>query len=116
MVNQSVSVAPGFVEVAVHAVALNFKDVLNVLVPDDISYSGQVKTVDLPLPGGEFSGVVTRISEKESSFSAGDKVYGMGTGLLQSKQVVPTNYIGRMPFGFSFNEVSALSTVFLTVL
>ena len=47
------------VEVSVRAVGLNFKDVLNVLVPDEAAYVGYEVP---PLPGSDFSGVVTKVS------------------------------------------------------
>ena len=39
------------VEVSVHAVSLNFKDVLNVILPEDAAYFGHGTP---PLPGSEF--------------------------------------------------------------
>ena len=43
------------VEVRANAVSLDFKDVLNVLVPDKSAYVGYETC---PLPGGDFAGVV----------------------------------------------------------
>ena len=43
------------VEVSVHALSLNFKDVLNVILPDKAAYAERA------LPGSDFSGVVTAV-------------------------------------------------------
>ena len=110
---QHVNVPPDFVEIAVHAVALNFKDVINVLVPEDAAYVGFDTP---PLPGSDFAGVVTRIPEIEPFHSVGDKVYGMSFDMLKSKKLVSTGSIAKMPLGILFVEASALPMVFLTVL
>ena len=69
------------VEIDVHAVGLNFKDVLNVLVPIDAAYLGFVA---LPPPGSDFAGVVTRLAatNNDHSFAIGDKVYGLAFAML----------------------------------
>ena len=54
-----VSIPNKSVEVSVHAVGLNFKDVLNVLIPNEAEYAG---FDTLPLPGSDFAGIVTAIT------------------------------------------------------
>ena len=56
-----------------HAVGLNFKDVLNVLLSDRAAYVGYDTP---PLPGSDFAGVVIRV-DTESQFVVGEKVYGL---------------------------------------
>ena len=109
------SIPDGSVEVAVHAVGLNFKDVLNVLVPNDAAYLGFDTP---PLPGSDFAGIVTRIPETStgSPFAIGDKVYGLSFDMLRSRSIVPVNSIAKVPSCLSFEEASALPMVFLTVL
>ena len=106
------------VEVKVHAVGLNFKDVLNVILPDEAAYEG----FDVPpLPGADFAGVVTAIpsskidTETTCGFSVGDKVYGLSFDMLRSRARVSTGSIARMPSNLSFEEASALPMVFMTV-
>ena len=98
-----------------HAVGLNFKDVLNVLVPVDAAYLG---FDDPPLPGSDFAGVVTRLAatNNDHSFAIGDKVYGLAFDMLRSKKCVSVDSIAKIPMGLSFEEASALPMVFLTVL
>ena len=111
----SSSIPDGSVEVAVRTVGLNFKDVLNVLVPNEAAYLGFDTP---PLPGSDFAGVVTRIpaTNTKPPFSVGDKVYGIGLNMLRSKNHVSVDLIGKIPSGLSFEEASALPMVFLTVL
>ena len=108
----------GAVEVRVHAVSLNFKDVLNVLVPDESAYVGYETP---PLPGGDFAGVVTAIPTESSPdeacpFSVGDKVYGLSFDMLRSKALVSTDSIAKMPCDLSFEEACTFPMVFLTVM
>eukprot|EP00957_Ditylum_brightwellii_P002409 184757-Ditylum_brightwellii.AAC.1 len=71
---QTDSLPEGTVEVEVFAVGLNFKDVLNVLVPDEAGYSG---VNGVPLPGSDFSGVVTKVSCcKEKNNDGGSLLVG----------------------------------------
>ena len=103
------------VEIDVHAVGLNFKDVLNVLVPVDAAYLG----FDVPpLPGSDFAGTVTGLAATNNnhSFAIGDKVYGLAFDMLRSKKCVSVDSIAKMPMGLSFEAASALPMVFLTVL
>ena len=58
---------------------LNFKDVVNVLLPDKIAYVGY-DTPTLPVSG--FAGMVTKIlsdanPEEACAFSVGNKIYGL---------------------------------------
>ena len=98
-----------------HAVGLNFKDVLNVLVPVDAAYLGFDTP---PLPGSDFAGMVTRLpaTNNNHSFAIGGKVYGLAFGMLRSKSFVSVDSIAKMPMGLSFEAASALPMVFLTVL
>ena len=113
-------VPEGAVEVRVHAVSLNFKDVLNVLIPDESAYVGYETP---PLPGGDFAGVVTAIpraaspdADQACPFSVGDKVYGLSVDMLRSKAYVSTDCISKMPCGLSFEEACTFPMVFLTVM
>ena len=113
--SDSTSIPDGCVEVAVHSVGLNFKDVLNVLVPDESAYIGFDSP---PLPGSDFAGTVmaTPSSSTDPSFVVGDRVYGLGFGMLRSKKIVSVDSIAKIPSCLSFEEASALPTVFLTVI
>jgi len=105
----------GTVEIDVYAVGLNFKDVLNVLVPQEAAYLGFDAP---PLPGSDFAGVVTGIPDSNDGypFAIGDKVYGLGFDMLRSKSLVSIDSIAKLPLGLSFEAASALPMVFLTVL
>ena len=102
------------VQVQVRAVGLNFKDVLNVLMPDEAAYVGET-----PLPGTDFAGVVTALpAAHRSDLAVGDAVYGMcmePSWMLRSQAVVRESTMARMPRGVSFEEAAHMPMVFLTV-
>ena len=77
-----VVIPEGAVEVRVHAVSLNFKDVLNVLLPDESAYVGYETP---PLPGGDFAGVVTAIPSATSNTMQERR--GIGWNLSQIGQL-----------------------------
>ncbi|KAL9188495.1 LOW QUALITY PROTEIN: hypothetical protein ACHAXT_006873 [Thalassiosira profunda] len=107
-------VPEGSVEVAVHAVSINFKDVLNVLVPNEAAYVGFDTP---PLPGSDFAGIVTRVpNTADTPVKVGDRVYGLDFGMLRSKGFAPVDSIAKIPASLSFEDASALPMVFLTVL
>ena len=104
------------VEVSVHATGLNFKDVLNVVMPDSEELYVVSKS-KAPPPGAEFAGIVTVVptSSNDCPFAVGDRVYGTGLDMFRSKARVLTNSIAKMPKCLSFEEASTLPVVFMTV-
>ncbi|KAL7554746.1 hypothetical protein ACHAWF_018278 [Thalassiosira exigua] len=114
---EATEIPNGNVEIGVHATGLNFKDVLNVLYPDESSLNVFSKEKKKTTPGLEFAGIVTRVpsSDENCSYSVGDRVFGIGTeGMIRSKAVVSTNYIAKIS-DVSFEEAATLPIVFLTV-
>ena len=106
---------PSMVAVQVHAVGLNFKDLLNVMVPDGSGFIGEV-----PLPGTDFAGVVTAIPQDggggggSGGFEVGDRVFGLclqREGMLRSRAMVRTDTLTKMPKGWSMEDASVLPTV-----
>ena len=107
----------GRLAVRVYAVGLNFKDVLNVLVPEEAAY-----VMDVPLPGADFAGVVTAVPNNHynstSEYRVGDRVFGMAfekDGMLRSHGTVSTACLAKMPREWSFEEAAQTPMVFLTV-
>ena len=107
------------VQVRVCAVGLNFKDVLNVLMPDEAAYLGEV-----PLPGADFAGVVTALPKCEhddhddAHLAVNDRVFGMcmeGSGMLRSQATVYRSCVAKMPRGVTFEEAAVMPMVFMTV-
>ena len=92
--------APGDVIVAVRAVGLNFRDVLNVLG----MYPG-----DPGLPGSDFAGVVAR------GPGAGRAVFGLTTGALASHTAASPLTVAPLPPHVSFEDGAAAPTVQVTV-
>jgi len=114
---------PAMVGVQVHAVGLNFKDLLNVMMPDGSGFIGEV-----PLPGTDFAGVVTAVprggdddsggggggGDGGGNFKVGDRVFGLclqKQGMLRSKAMVRTDTLAKMPKGWSMEDASVLPTV-----
>ena len=104
-------------EVKVCAVGLNFKDLLNALLPDEAAYIGD----SIPLPGADFAGKIMMVPQgrEVSEETLGTNVWGLssarGKGMLRSRAVVSLSSMGRMPHGMSFEEAGHIPMVFATV-
>ena len=98
---------PGFgeVEVAVHAVGLNFKDVLMAMNV----YAGQYDPF-----GQECAGRVTAVGEGVSHLKIGDAVFGPLMRSFATYTSGRSELLTKIPEGMSFETVAALPTVFLT--
>ena len=95
--------------IAVHAVGLNFRDVLNVL---DM-YPG-----DPGPPGGDFSGVVVNTPPSlplNSILGIGVSVFGLASGCLGTHTVTSVDATAPVPGQLSHSEASTLPTVYVTV-
>lgn len=100
------ALSPDEVEVEVHAVGLNFRDVLDSLglYPGDAG----------PL-GFDGSGIVTRVGSEVKNLKPGDSVLGMMSGSLARKTYANRETLTLKPSTLSFEEAATLPTVFLTV-
>lgn len=99
---------PGAVEVAVHASALNFSDVMKALglypgLPD-----GPVSL------GLEFAGRITRVGTDVASCQVGDAVLGLAPFSFASDVIADARYIVKMPAGMTFEEAATLPVAYLT--
>jgi polyketide synthase 7 len=95
----------GQVRIAVHAVGVNFRDVLVALgmVPDQA-----------PVLGGEGAGTVVEVGPGVTGLAVGDRVMGLfGAG---SMAVVDQRLIVVVPQGWSFAEAASVPVAFLTAL
>ena len=93
--------------VQVHAVGVNFRDVLNVLG----MYPG-----DPGAPGADCSGVVMAVASgvENPSLRPGDAVFGIAPGSLGSCVITDSSNIVRMPPQLTFHEAASVPTVMLT--
>jgi acyl transferase domain-containing protein/acyl carrier protein len=110
------SPGPGEVEIAVRAVGLNFRDVLNALgmLKEYTEQMGITDATKLPF-GGECSGVVVAIGENVSHLQIGDAVIAAQTiGSFASFVIVRSEFIVRKPENLSFEEAATIPTAFLT--
>jgi len=96
----------GRVFIAVKAVGINFRDVLNVLG----MYPG-----DPGPPGGDCAGVVISVGPNSSGLKPGDAVFGLAGGCLGSHVDASANTLVPMPATLSFESASTTPTVFITV-
>ena len=93
--------------VAVKAIGVNFRDVLNVLG----MYPG-----DPGPPGGDCAGVVVKTgSKKDNQFSVGQRVFGLSPGSMGSHVISSTKTMVNLPENLGFDEAATLPTVFTTV-
>jgi myxalamid-type polyketide synthase MxaB len=107
---------PNEVEIAVRAVGLNFRDVLNALgmLKDFTEQMGITDTAELPF-GGECAGVVTAIGTEVSHLRVGDAVIAaQALGSLASHVTVPAAFVVPKPAAMSFEAAATIPTTFLT--
>ncbi|GHF47154.1 type I polyketide synthase [Streptomyces morookaense] len=105
---------PGEVVLAVHAAALNYRDVMQaagVLPPVEAAQ----RLTRQPGPGMECSGTVTAVGPGVTSVAVGDRVFGLAPGTFASHTVTTEHALGRMPAGMTFPEAATLPVVLLTV-
>ena len=96
---------PGEVEVQVHAVGLNFRDVLNAL--------GLYPGPPMPL-GNECAGVVVAVGPGVSGVQPGDPVIAMAGGAFRSFVTTPQEFVFRMPPRLTFEQAASVPTVDMT--
>jgi acyl transferase domain-containing protein/NADPH:quinone reductase-like Zn-dependent oxidoreductase/NAD(P)-dependent dehydrogenase (short-subunit alcohol dehydrogenase family)/acyl carrier protein len=96
---------PGEVEIRVHATALNFRDVMNVmgLYPGDPG----------PL-GGECAGEIAAVGEGISQFAVGDAVVAIAPGSFAGYVTVREEWVAPKPARMSFDEAVTLPVAFIT--
>jgi NADPH:quinone reductase-like Zn-dependent oxidoreductase/acyl carrier protein len=97
--------SPGYVQVAVEAAGLNFRDVLNVLG----LYPGDPGPV-----GGEMSGVVTAVGDGADGFEVGQRVFGFSPGAFASRVNAPFLFLAAQPARLSAVEAATLPAAMLT--
>ena len=96
----------GYVQVAVEAAGLNFRDVLNVLG----LYPGDPGPI-----GGDFAGTVTQLGDGVSELEVGQRVYGFMQGAFASRFNVPAQLLAPIPDGISAVEAATIPAAALTV-
>ncbi|KUJ19541.1 reducing type I polyketide synthase [Mollisia scopiformis] len=95
--------APGEVEVQVHAIGVNFKDLLTVL-----------GRVDSDVLGCECSGIISRVGEDCGSLKLGDRVTMISFGAYRTYARSKVDCVIKIPDEMTFVEAAAIPTVFCT--
>ncbi|CAF0818008.1 unnamed protein product [Didymodactylos carnosus] len=120
-----VSLGETQIEVKIHSVGINFRDVLKArgLYPHirqlGVEYMKQDGNARDEEIGSDFSGtIVGRGANVENSFKIGDKVFGVtiSVGAFKSYIVVDQTQISHIPSNFTMEEASGVPTAFLTVM
>ncbi|HEX3662578.1 MAG TPA: SDR family NAD(P)-dependent oxidoreductase [Acidobacteriaceae bacterium] len=95
---------PDEVEIAVHATALNFHDVLQVLgvLPDEGP------------PGTDCAGVVLRTGDAVADLSPGDAVVAIAPGCFATHAIAPRSLVVQKPASLSFAEAAGQTVAYLT--
>eukprot|EP00915_Cephaloidophora_sp_WS-2016_P002257 GHVH01003012.1.p1 GENE.GHVH01003012.1~~GHVH01003012.1.p1 ORF type:complete len:4454 (-),score=762.62 GHVH01003012.1:53-12439(-) len=93
--------------IRVKAVGLNFRDVLNVMG----LYPG-----DPGAPGADCAGTVVAVGPGVKHISAGDRVFGIARGCLQSFAVTDARLVVPLPPSIDFVQASSLPVAGSTVL
>ncbi|MFH8368437.1 SDR family NAD(P)-dependent oxidoreductase [Streptomyces sp. NPDC018031] len=96
--------APGEVRIDVHAVGVNFLDVLITLDAGPAGYE----------LGSEVAGVVTEVGAGVIGAAVGDRVMGLVLGALGPVAVADHRMVVRVPHGWSFVQAASAPAAFLT--
>ena len=95
---------PGEVEIAVHATALNFRDVMNATGARS----------DVEPAGTECAGVITATGPGVTAFQPGDQVSAIAPGCFGTYAIANVLLTFRKPATQSFAEAAALPVAYLT--
>jgi acyl transferase domain-containing protein/acyl carrier protein/ubiquinone/menaquinone biosynthesis C-methylase UbiE len=103
---------PGEVEIEVHAVGLNFKDIMITmgLLPDEAlegGYTGKAL-------GMECSGTIRAVGTGVEGLEVGDAVMTSAPGALRSRLTIGAQFVVRKPDHISFEEAATIPITFLT--
>src|SRR3954453_14617544 len=103
---------PGEVEIEVHAVGLNFKDIMITmgLLPDEAlegGYTGKAL-------GMECSGTIRAVGTGVEGLEVGDAVMTSAPGALRSRLTIGAQFVVRKPHPTSFEEAATTPIAFLT--
>ncbi|KAB7845091.1 SDR family NAD(P)-dependent oxidoreductase [Streptomyces mobaraensis] len=103
---------PGEVAVAVRAVGLNYRDVMQVmgLLPGELTEG----TPSERGPGIECAGTVTACGPGVTQFRPGDRVVGVAPSCLATHTVSPVHWLTRLPDGIAFTEGAGAPIAFIT--
>jgi NADPH2:quinone reductase len=103
------TLAAGQIRVRVGAAAVNFPDVL--IVANEY----QVKIPTPFVPGSEFAGTVTEVSDDVDAIAVGDRVAGTGiVGAFAEQAVVAANAVWRIPEGVDESHAAAFGVAHRT--
>ncbi|ETW96824.1 MAG: hypothetical protein ETSY1_25090 [Candidatus Entotheonella factor] len=102
------------VEIAVEAVGLNFRDVLNALgaLKAYLQASG-IETASIPF-GFECAGTIARTGSEVTGLAPGDRVMGLGLGSMASRVVVPSHHVVPLPDAMDMQAAATIPVAFLT--
>nr|APX44002.1 polyketide synthase [Pestalotiopsis microspora] len=96
-------------EIEVHAVALNFRDVLEAM--------GHIECADPDrIAATEASGIIRRVGHKVTNFSVGDRVMAIGRGACSTELVTSELLCAKMPDDLDFVHAASLPIVFVTAI
>jgi len=99
-------VIPGFVQMRIRAVGLNFRDVLNVMG----LYPG-----DPGPPGADAAGTVLELGDRVNTLRICEDVFGECPGCLSTYHAGPAALLATKPSSWSFEDACAMPVIFVTV-
>ncbi|KAJ4391882.1 hypothetical protein N0V93_005502 [Gnomoniopsis smithogilvyi] len=105
----SLPLASNEIEIEVHAVALNFRDVLEALGSIPCADAGRIAA-------SEASGVVHRVGCDVTEFQVGDRVVAIGSGACSTLMTTTESLCEKLPNGISFTQGASMPIVFATAI
>ncbi len=102
----------GEVEIAVEAVGLNFKDVMKAtgLLPQSVMEGNFWRRA----LGMECAGIVSKVGEKVTEFSVGDRVVGFAHHAFRSLVTTDACLLAKVPDSMSLEEAATIPLAFVT--
>ncbi|WP_459618495.1 SDR family NAD(P)-dependent oxidoreductase [Bordetella sp. 2513F-2] len=107
------ALAPGQVQVRVHATGLNFRDVMYALglLSDEAIENGFAG----PTLGMEFAGTIERVGADVEGLQPGDAVVGFGPASFADRVLTQSGAVSAIPPGMSFEAAATIPSTFFTV-
>ncbi|KAI1873220.1 uncharacterized protein JN550_003473 [Neoarthrinium moseri] len=97
------------VEIEVHAVALNFRDVLEAMGSIECADPGRIAAT-------EASGIIRKVGHNVTNFHVGDRVMAIGRGACSTLLVTTELLCAKVPDDLDFAHAASLPIVFVTAI
>ncbi|CAF0885307.1 unnamed protein product [Didymodactylos carnosus] len=117
--SNAIILSPTEVEVKVHCVGINFRDILKARGLHPHASDGEMDYDSDEVIGSDFSGIITRIgSNVNNNLKINDQIFGLTlqTGAIKSHIILDQNLVVKASPNFTMEQLCTLPTPFVTVI